>query len=48
VISVDGQVCIQEKKPSKTFCDKIKDFTTGYSALTKEAISLSKEIDNKS
>jgi hypothetical protein len=48
VISKDGQVNVSEKKTNRVFCEKIKDFVVGYSALTKEAISLSKEIDIKS
>ena len=48
VIAKDGVVSVQEKKANKAFCEKVKDFVTGYSTLTKEAIHLSKEIDLKS
>lgn len=48
VISKDGQVNVSEKKPNRVFCEKIKDFVVGYSALTSEAIALSKDIEIKS
>lgn len=48
VITKDGQVNVQDKKPNRVFCDKIKDFVGSYASLTSEAITLSREVHLKS
>lgn len=48
VICQEGQVSVEDRTDSKKFCDEVKNFTAVYSHLTKEAISLSKEVHEMS
>jgi len=36
------------KKTNKKFCENIKEFVDGYSTLVKNAVTLSKEVHEKS
>lgn len=44
VISVSGQVSVEDRSDSKKFCDDVKNYIPVYAHLTKEAILMSKEV----
>lgn len=48
VMHVDGQVSVEERSESKKYCEDVKNFNSVYNYISKEAIMVSKEVNDLS